>query len=142
MDLGACPKHKLDVHRIELPPGVPKPPLLASFVAKRGPGKSSAAVRLAKHNMDHTPPVFNREQVWVISPTATSHSHLWEHLNLPPENIHEASTGAEVKAIMEDILEKIKEPRLSTISMVGTGKHTTSSSRERRPSLLLTSGSY
>lgn len=112
VNLGKVPHHPNEVHRVPLPDGVPKPPILAMFVAKRGQGKSTAAVRLLKYYVDHSPPVFQKELTFVISPTAESQKHLWDHIGLEEENVHVASTEKQVRGIIEDIVEKLKEAKL------------------------------
>jgi hypothetical protein len=82
------------------------------FVAKRGQGKSTAAVRLLKYYIDHSPPVFHTKFTYVISPTAESQKHLWDHLGLDDANVHTASTEKQVRQIIDDIVEKIKEEKL------------------------------
>jgi hypothetical protein len=82
------------------------------FVAKRGQGKSTAAVRLLKYYVDHRPPVFQKEMTFVISPTAESQKHLWDHIGLEDENVFVASTEKQVRGIIDDIVEKLKEEKL------------------------------
>lgn len=112
VNLGEVPHHPNEKHRIKLADGVPKPPILAMFVAKRGQGKSTAAVRLLKYYIDHSPPVFHTKFTYVISPTAESQKHLWDHLGLEDDNVHTASTEKQVRQIIDDITEKIKEEKL------------------------------
>ena len=71
------------------------------FVGKRGQGKSTAAVRLIKYYLDHKPPVFHNDLVLVISPTADSQNHLWDHMNIPEENIFTSTTSVEVKQVID-----------------------------------------
>lgn len=82
------------------------------FVAKRGQGKSTAAVRLLKYYIDHKPAVFQKELTFVISPTAESQQHLWDHIGLDDENVHVASTEKQVREIVDGIIEKLKEEKL------------------------------
>lgn len=108
VNLGKVPHHPNEVHRIPLPDGVPKPPILGMYVAKRGQGKSTAAVRLLKYYIDHKPAVFQKELVFVISPTAESQPHLWDHMGVPEENVHSATTATDCKAIIDSIIEILK----------------------------------
>lgn len=108
LNLGKVPHHPNEVHRIDLPDGVPKPPILGLYVAKRGQGKSTAAVRLLKYYVDHNPPVFHKDLVFVISPTAESQPHLWSYVGASPENIYSASTHDDVKSIISGIIETLK----------------------------------
>lgn len=112
VNLGSVPHHPNEKHRINLPDGVPRPPILGMFVAKRGQGKSTAAVRLLKYYIDHSPPVFHKKFTFVVSPTAESQKHLWDHLGLEDENVHVASTEKQVRGIIDDIIEKLKEEKL------------------------------
>jgi len=112
VNLGQVPHHPNEKHRVPLPDGVPKPPILGMFVAKRGQGKSTAAVRLLKYYIDHRPPVFQKEMTFVISPTAESQKHLWDHIGLEEENVHVASTEKQVRALIDGIVEKLKEAKL------------------------------
>jgi hypothetical protein len=82
------------------------------FVAKRGQGKSTAAVRLLKYYIDHSPPVFQKKFTFVVSPTAESQKHLWDHLGLEEENVHVASTEKQVRGIIDDIVVKLREEKL------------------------------
>jgi hypothetical protein len=82
------------------------------FVAKRGQGKSTAAVRLLKYYIDHSPPVFQKKFTFVVSPTAESQKHLWDHLGLEDENVHVASTEKQVRGIIDDIVVKLREEKL------------------------------
>jgi hypothetical protein len=112
VNLGKVPHHPNEKHRVPLPDGVPKPPILGMFVAKRGQGKSTAAVRLLKYYIDHSPPVFQKEMTFVISPTAESQQHLWDHIGLEEGNVHVASTEKQVRQIIDGIVEKLKEAKL------------------------------
>jgi hypothetical protein len=105
VNLGSVPHHPNEVHRIDLPDGVPRPPILGMYVAKRGQGKSTAAVRLLKYYVDHSPPVFQQDLLFVISPTAESQQHLWDHAGIPHENVFTASTAADVQTIISNIIE-------------------------------------
>lgn len=111
INLGKVPHHPNEVHRIDLPPGVPKPPILGLYVAKRGQGKSTAAARLLKYYVDHKPPVFQKELVFVISPTAESQPHLWSYIGAETNNIFTASTPDEVKTIISNIVDHLKALR-------------------------------
>jgi hypothetical protein len=112
VNLGSVPHHPNEKHRIPLPDGVPKPPILGFFVAKRGQGKSTAAVRLLKYYIDYKPAVFQKKFTFVISPTAESQKHLWDHLGLEEENVHVASTEKKVRELIEEIVEKLREEKL------------------------------
>lgn len=107
-NFGKVPHHANEVHRIPLPDGVPRPPILGMYVAKRGQGKSTACVRLLKHYVDHKPPVFQKELIFVISPTAESQQHLWDHVGIPDENVFTAASAPEVKGIIDSIVEILK----------------------------------
>lgn len=111
INLGSVPHHPNEVHRINLPDGVPRPPILGLYVAKRGQGKSTAAVRLLSYYANHSPEVFQRELIFVISPTAESQFHLWNHVGIPHTNIFTASTASEVKSIVDNITEILKEAK-------------------------------
>lgn len=111
VNLGSVPHHPNEKHRIPLLDGVPKPPILGMFVAKRGQGKSTAAVRLLKYYIDHSPPVFQQKFTYVISPTAESQKHLWDHLGLDEDNVHVASTEKQVRQIVDDIVEILKREK-------------------------------
>lgn len=112
VNLGTVPHHPNEKHIIALPDGVPKPPILGMYIAKRGQGKSTAAVRLVSYYIRHNPPVFQKDLVFVISPTAESQQHLWDHMGLSEENVFTASTASEVQQIISgitDILQAAKE---------------------------------
>lgn len=111
INLGKVPHHPNEKHRIDLPPGVPKPPILGLYVAKRGQGKSTAAVRLLKYYVDHNPPVFQKDLIFVISPTAESQPHLWDYIGASKQNIFTASTADEVKTIIMNIVDHLKALR-------------------------------
>lgn len=111
INLGTVPHHPNEKHRIPLPDGVPKPPILGLYVAKRGQGKSTAAVRLLAYYANHKPPVFQRDLIFVISPTAESQQHLWDHVGIPEENIFTASTSNEVQGIIEEITAILKQAK-------------------------------
>ena len=111
INLGAVPHHPNEVHRIDLPDGVPRPPILGLYVAKRGQGKSTAAVRLLKYYADHKPEVFQKDLIFVISPTAESQFHLWDHVGISRENIYTASTALEVKQIVDKITLILKDAK-------------------------------
>lgn len=108
VNLGKVPHHPNEKHRIKLPDGVPKPPILGMYVAKRGQGKSTSAVRLLKYYIDHNPPVFQKDMVFVISPTAESQQHLWDHMGVEPENIYTATTSDECRSIIDAIILKLQ----------------------------------
>lgn len=108
VNLGHVPHHPNEKHIIPLPEGVPRPPILGMYVAKRGQGKSTAAVRLMKYYVDHKPPVFDKDLIFVISPTAESQQHLWDHIGVPAENIFAATTANEVQEIISGITDILK----------------------------------
>lgn len=108
VNLGTVPHHPNEKHIIPLPDGVPRPPILGMYVAKRGQGKSTAAVRLIKYYVTHKPPVFDKDLIFVISPTAESQQHLWDHVGIPQENIFVASTAANVQEIISGITDLLK----------------------------------
>lgn len=108
VNLGKVPHHPNEVHMIPLPDGVPKPPILGMYVAKRGQGKSTAAVRLMQYYIDHKPPVFQKDLVFVVSPTAESQKHLWDHMGLEEENVFTANTADQVQSIIAGIVEILK----------------------------------
>lgn len=112
VNLGTVPHHPNEKHRVPLPDGVPRPPILGFFVAKRGQGKSTAAVRLLKYYVDHSPPVFQKKFTYVISPTAESQKHLWDHVGIEDENVFVASTEKRVREIIEGIVEILREEKL------------------------------
>ncbi len=103
VNLGKVPHHENEKYRIKLPDGVPRPPILGLYVAKRGQGKSTACVRLIKYYIDHRPEVFQKELCFIVSPTAESQSHLWNYMGVPEENVFVASTSTEVKDIIARI---------------------------------------
>ena len=102
--LGSVPHHPNEKHRIDLPEGVPKPPILGLFVGKRGQGKSTAAVRLLGYYTNHPKQVFQRDLCFVISPTAESQPHLWKHVGIPADNIFTATTSEECRHIIFDVI--------------------------------------
>ena len=108
INLGKIPHHPNEKYRISLPDGIPRPPILAMYVAKRGQGKSTAAVRLMKYYIDHKPSVFHSDLTFVISPTAESQSHLWNHLGIPDENVFGAASGNDVKTIIDSIVDLLR----------------------------------
>lgn len=108
LNFGSVPHHANEVHRIPLPDGVPRPPILGMYVAKRGQGKSTACVRLLKHYVNHNPPVFQKDLIFVISPTAESQQHLWDHVGIPDENVFTAASAPEVKQIIDGITDILK----------------------------------
>lgn len=108
VNLGKVPHHPNEKHRIDLPDGVPKPPILGMYVAKRGQGKSTAAVRLMKYYVDHKPPVFHKDLMFVISPTAESQQHLWDHIGIPEENVFTGSTADHVQQVIVAIVDVLK----------------------------------
>lgn len=109
VNLGKVPHHPNEVHRIPLPDGVPKPPILGMYVAKRGQGKSTACVRLLKYYVDHKPAVFDKDLIFIISPTAESQQHLWDHIGVLEENVYTATTAPQVQDIISTIISILKE---------------------------------
>lgn len=111
VNLGKVPHHPNEKHRIPLPDGVPKPPILAMYVAKRGQGKSTSAVRLLQYYTSHKPEVFQKDLVYVISPTAQSQKHLWDHVGIPDDNVFAVTTAVECKSIIDNIISKLEAER-------------------------------
>lgn len=111
MALGTVPHHPNEVHRIDLPDGIPRPPVLGMYVGKRGQGKSTAAVRLMKYYLDHKPPCFQKELVFVISPTAESQYHLWDYMGIDQENVFVGHTEKDVRAQVNDIIFQLEKAR-------------------------------
>lgn len=111
VNLGKVPTHPLDIHKIPLKEGVPKPPVLGIFVGKRGQGKTVTATRLLHYYTHNTPEVFQKDLVFVISPTAESQTHLWDHIGCDPENVFPASTQTEIKNIIDAIIEILKSKK-------------------------------
>lgn len=111
INLGKVPHHPNEKHRILLPDGVPRPPILGMYVAKRGQGKSTSAVRLLNYYTSYTPPVFQKSLVYVISPTAESQKHLWNHVGIPDENVYTATTANDCKTIIDNIIIHLESER-------------------------------
>lgn len=111
VNLGNVPKHPLDIHKIPLKDGVPKPPILGIFVGKRGQGKTVTATRLLHYYTHNKPEVFQKELVFVVSPTAESQQHLWDHIGVLEENIFAVATPAEIKQIVDGIIEILKSKK-------------------------------
>lgn len=111
VNLGKVPTHPLDIHKIPLKDGVPKPPVLGIFVGKRGQGKTVTATRLLHYYTHNNPEVFQKDLVFVISPTAESQTHLWDHIGCDPENVFPASTQTEIKNIIDAIIEVLKSKK-------------------------------
>ena len=105
VNLGKVPHHPNEKHMINLPDGVPRPPILGLYVAKRGQGKSTAAIRLLKYYIKHNPAVFDKELTFVISPTAESQFHLWKHAEIPDDNIFSVSDPISVKNVIDHIID-------------------------------------
>jgi hypothetical protein len=101
----------LDIHKIPLKDGVPKPPILGIFVGKRGQGKTVTATRLLHYYTHYSPEIFQKELVFVISPTAESQQHLWDHIGVLEENVFAVATPAEIKGIVENIIEVLKSKK-------------------------------
>jgi hypothetical protein len=49
--------------------------------------------------------------VFVISPTAESQKHLWDHIGVEEEHVFVASTPTDVKTIIDDIIEYLKSKK-------------------------------
>lgn len=111
VNLGNVPTHPLDVHKIPLKDGVPKPPVLGIFVGKRGQGKTVTATRLLHYYTHYNPEIFQKELVFVISPTAESQKHLWDHIGVLEENVFAVSTNQEIKEIVDGIIEVLKSKK-------------------------------
>lgn len=111
VNLGKVPTHPLDIHKIPLKEGVPKPPVLGIFVGKRGQGKTVTATRLLHYYTHNNPEVFQKELIFVISPTAESQTHLWDHIGCDPENVFAASTQTEIKGLIDAIIEILKSKK-------------------------------
>lgn len=111
VNLGNVPKHPLDIHKMPLTEGVPKPPILGIFVGKRGQGKTVTATRLLHYYTHHHPEIFQKDLVFVISPTAESQQHLWDHIGCKEENIFAVSTPTEIKQIVDHIIEILKSKK-------------------------------
>jgi len=112
VNLGNVPKHPLDKHKIPLPEGIPKPPILGIFVGKRGQGKTVTATRLLHYYTHYAPePIFQKELVFVISPTAESQQHLWEHIGVPEENVFALTSPTEIKSTIDNIIDILKSKK-------------------------------
>jgi hypothetical protein len=111
VNLGNVPTHPLDIHKIPLKDGVPKPPVLGIFVGKRGQGKTVTATRLLHYYTHHSPEIFQKDLVFVVSPTAESQQHLWDHIGCLPEHVYAVSTPTEIKKIIDDIIEILKSKK-------------------------------
>lgn len=111
VNLGNVPSHPLDVHKIPLKDGVPKPPVLGIFVGKRGQGKTVTATRLLHYYTHYKPEIFQKELVFVISPTAESQKHLWDHIGVLEENVFAVATNQEIKEIVDGIIELLKSKK-------------------------------
>lgn len=109
LNLGNVPQHSNAKYKIDLQDGIPKPPILSLFVGKRGQGKSTACARLLKFYVDYKPPVFHKDLIFVISPTAESQDHLWKHIGMHEENVYTATNATEVKQIIDQITHIIQE---------------------------------
>jgi len=111
VNLGNVPTHPLDIHKIPLKDGVPKPPVLGIFVGKRGQGKTVTATRLLHYYTHYNPEIFQKELVFVISPTAESQKHLWEHIGVLEENVFAVATNVEIKNIVDGIIDVLKSKK-------------------------------
>lgn len=111
VNLGQVPKHPLDIHKIPLKDGVPKPPVLGIFVGKRGQGKTVTATRLLHYYTHFNPPIFQKDLVFVVSPTAESQKHLWDHIGVEEDNVFIASTPTQIKEIIDNIIELLKSKK-------------------------------
>lgn len=111
LDLGKVPSHPYDIHKIKLPDGIPRSPLLAMLCGKRGQGKTTTAVRLLHFYLNHNPQVFHNDLVFVLSPTAESQQHLWDYLQIPEDNVHVVHNNKQCQERVEEILEILKEKK-------------------------------
>lgn len=111
VNLGKVPTHPLDIHKIPLKDGVPKPPVLGIFVGKRGQGKTVTATRLLHYYTHNNPEIFQKELVFVVSPTAESQKHLWDHIGVPEDNVFAVATPSEIKSIVDNIIEILKSKK-------------------------------
>ena len=111
VNLGNVPRHPLDIHKLPLSDGVPKPPILGLFVGKRGQGKTVTATRLLHYYTHQSPEVFQKELVFVISPTAESQKHLWDHIGVLDEHIFAVTSPTEIKQIVDNIIEILKSKK-------------------------------
>lgn len=111
VNLGNVPRHPLDIHKLPLLNGVPKPPILGLFVGKRGQGKTVTATRLLHYYTHQQPEVFQKELVFVVSPTAESQKHLWDHIGVLDEHIYAVSSPVQIKEIVDDIIEILKSKK-------------------------------
>lgn len=110
--LGKVPQHENAKYKIELEDGIPKPPILGLFVGKRGQGKSTACARLLRYYVDQTPePVFHKDLIFVISPTAESQMHLWNHIGMDKNNVYVGTSATEVKSQIESIVNIIRKAK-------------------------------
>lgn len=111
VNLGSVPHHANEIHKIPLPEGVPQPPMLAMFVARRGQGKSTAAARLLKFYADHKPAIFQKDFIFVVSPTAESQKHLWNHIGIPDHNVFDVDNAPQIKKIIDTIVDVLAEAK-------------------------------
>ena len=111
VNLGTVPKHPLDIHKIPLKDGVPKPPVLGIFVGKRGQGKTVTATRLLHYYTHNKPEIFQKELVFVVSPTAESQKHLWDHIGVLEENIFAVATPTQIKTVVNNIIDLLKSKK-------------------------------
>lgn len=110
--LGNVPQHENAKYKLDLADGIPKPPILGLFVGKRGQGKSTACARLLRYYVDMKPvPAFQKELIFVISPTAESQSHLWNHIGMEKDHIFVGTTATVVKSQIETIIEIIRKAK-------------------------------
>lgn len=84
---------------VVVPPGLPPVPLLAGFFAKRGLGKTTTACRMLKSYIDAG--VFNKDWVFVVSPTAIAQRHLFLYLGLADGNVYTSTLKPAIDAILE-----------------------------------------
>ena len=85
------------------PEGLPELPSLACLFAHRGGGKTTFITRLIKGYgsvLTH---------VYIVSPTLKSQRHLFEdYLGLPPENLYQVDSIADIRAAVVKILQEIE----------------------------------
>jgi hypothetical protein len=56
--------------------------------------------------------VFQKKFTYVISPTAESQKHLWDHVGIEEENVFVASTEKAVRAHIESIVETLRKEKI------------------------------
>ncbi len=111
MNLGDVPNHPYDKHKIKLPDGIPKAPLLAMLCGKRGQGKTTTAIRMLHFYFNYNPEVFQRDLAFILSPTAESQQHLWDYLGIPEDNVHVVHNAKQAQEQVDHILDIITEKK-------------------------------